>query len=196
MQVRPTFPRAIHLPRLREDSTSLTGIKVELSLLFKIVLPALGSSLLLPSLMVSRGKICDSFEVLCPLQESLSIASTSWTIWYLAHSLRTRLGPRAKDRLGILKDKDLLDWIQLPLYMYIPPCSVLPGKLPDHMLSQPGLLVGNGCCDTSSNVQHEAMGIFNNIHQHRRYAINKNLARADPSIQKAYTSCPQHDICT
>ena len=81
------------------------------------------------------------------------------------------------------------------LYMYIAPCSDLPGKLPAHMLSQLVLLVGNDCCDTSSNVQHEAMGIFDHIHQHRRYAINKNPDHPDPSIQKASTPCPQHDVC-
>ena len=65
--------------------------------------------------------------------------------------------------------------LEYNFHLYIPPCSNSSGKLPAHMLFQPILLIGNDCCDIPSNVQHEAMGIFNQIHQHRRYAITNTL---------------------
>lgn len=84
-----------------------------------------------------------------------------------------RLGQRAetgRDRL-----MTVIFWMEYNFLLYIPPCSHPPGKLPAYMLFQPVLLVGNDCCDIPSNVQHEAMGIFNQIHKHRRYAIINTL---------------------
>ena len=72
--------------------------------------------------------------------------------------------------------------------LYIPHCSHSPGKLPAYMLFQPVLLLGNDCCDIPSNVQHEAMGIFNQIHQHRRYALTNSL----PLRILPYGNPPQH----
>lgn len=78
-------------------------------------------------------------------------------------------------KTGSDRSMTMIFLIEYNFLLYIPHCSHLPGKLPAYMLFQPVLLVGNDCYDIPSNVQHEAMGIFNQIHQHRRYAITNTL---------------------